>query len=132
MKRISAKNIHEKHWPHSRRINADMKQKLLESTTFKPCHYIMLVLLNKIKNTNKKEHTKRGILSKIIQWLDFPSYQTPNLSHRGRVKELTPRDQFLCTSQTKKNKKLHFKIIFQIIIPNYMYHYHPFMHNVVN
>ena len=67
MKRISAKNIHKKHRPHSRIINADMKQKLLESTTFKLYHYIMLESLNKIKNTDEKERTKGGIISKIIE-----------------------------------------------------------------
>ena len=44
-----------------------MKQKLLESTTFKLYHYIMLESLNKIKNTNEKEGTKGGIVSKIIE-----------------------------------------------------------------
>ena len=44
-----------------------MKQKLLESTTFKLYHYIMLESLNKIKNTNEKEHSKGGIVSEIIE-----------------------------------------------------------------
>ena len=44
-----------------------MKQKLLESTTFKLYDYIMLESLNKIKNTNEKEFTKGGIVSKIIE-----------------------------------------------------------------
>ena len=44
-----------------------MKQKLLESTTFKLKRYIMLESLNKIKKTNKKEHTKGEIVGKIIE-----------------------------------------------------------------
>ena len=44
-----------------------MKQKLLESTTFKLYHYIMLESLNKIKNTNEKECTKGEVVSKIIE-----------------------------------------------------------------
>ena len=44
-----------------------MKQKLLESTTFKLYHYIMLESLNKKKNTDEKERTKGGIISKIIE-----------------------------------------------------------------
>ena len=65
-----------------------MKQKLLESTTFKLYHYIMLESLNKIKNTDENERTKGGIVSKIIEWLNFPAYQTPNLPQKGRVKEI--------------------------------------------
>ena len=84
MKRISAKNIHVKQWPHSRIINADMKQKLLESTTFKLYHHIMLESFNKIKNTNKKEFTKGGTVSKIIEWLDFPAYQTLGVWYAGK------------------------------------------------
>ena len=53
-----------------------MKQKLLEST-FKLYHYIMVESLNKIKNNNEKERTKGGIVSKIIEWPDFPAYQHP-------------------------------------------------------
>ena len=48
----------------------------------------MLESLSKIKNINEKVCTKGGIVSKIIQWLDFPAYQTPNLLQRGRVKEV--------------------------------------------
>ena len=44
-----------------------MKQKLFESTTFKLYHYIMLESLDNIKKTNEKEHTKGGIVSKIIE-----------------------------------------------------------------
>ena len=44
-----------------------MKQKLLESTTFKLYHHIMLESFNKIKNTNKKEFTKGGTVCKIIE-----------------------------------------------------------------
>ena len=53
-------------------MNADMKQKWLEST-FKLYHYIMFESLNKLKNTNEKERTKGEIVSKIIEWLDFPA-----------------------------------------------------------
>ena len=48
----------------------------------------MLESLSKIKNINEKEGTKGEIVSKIIQWLDVPAYQTPNLLQRGRVKEI--------------------------------------------
>ena len=44
-----------------------MIQKLLESTTFKLYHYIMLESLNKTKNTTEKERTKGGIVSKTIE-----------------------------------------------------------------
>ena len=59
-----------------------MKQKLLESTTFKLYHYIMLESLNKIKNTDEKERTKGGIISKIIEWLDFLHNKHPT-SRKG-------------------------------------------------
>ena len=88
MKWISTTNIHEKHWPYRRITNAEMKQKLLEFTKFKFYHYIMLESLNKIKNTNKKECTKGGFVRKIIEWLDFPAYQTANLSQRDGAKEI--------------------------------------------
>ena len=45
----------------------------------------MLESLNKIKNTNEKECTKGEVVSKIIEWFDFPAHQIPNHSHGGRV-----------------------------------------------
>ena len=91
-----------------------MKQKLLESTTFKLYHYIMLESLNKIKNTNEKERTKGGIVSKIIERLDFPAYQTPNLSQRGRIKEINSSRSTPVYLTNKEEQKT----AFQNNIPN--------------
>ena len=79
-----------------------MKQKLLEST-FKLYHYIMVESLNKIKNNNEKERTKGGIVSKIIEWPDFPAYHTQPLAKReGKGNQLLEINY--CVTHKEKQK----------------------------